>query len=303
MKCAKPPTPPDASCESRIADQIKVDRYIWGIITKKGANVVGELHLWVRGKGSSKVPLNYSANLTEPNEEALKKVAEDALDQLTSGPPKGWVHVKAGNIGGQVFIDGVPVGALTAGNGTFPLGSGAHQVVVKAPSYIDAEVQVSVKPNAITDAEVTLVPAEVKSETNLRRIGGFVGIGAGVAFGVAGIVSSVQVNGVKSDPTFQDFASRYAPSTNVCTAAKNHTAPGRGEGAAPPDSAYDDAASMCSKAQTFQVLQFVFYGLAAVTGGTGVYLLSTSSSAPKSGLTVSPRVAVGSGRLDLTYRW
>jgi len=36
LKCAEPP---DASCQSRIADQIKSDRYVWGTFQKKGANV------------------------------------------------------------------------------------------------------------------------------------------------------------------------------------------------------------------------------------------------------------------------
>ena len=53
-----------------------------------------------------------------------------------------------------------------------------------------------------------------------------------------------------------------------------------------------------------QVLQFVFYGLAAVAGGTGVYLLATSpSSAPKTGLTIQPYIGSGTGKVDLTYHF
>src|SRR3954463_14496133 len=38
LKC---PEPPDASCQSRIADQIKSDRYVWGTLKKpKGKQVV-----------------------------------------------------------------------------------------------------------------------------------------------------------------------------------------------------------------------------------------------------------------------
>src|ERR1051325_936057 len=36
LKC---PEPPDANCQSRIADQIKADRYIWGVIQKKGSTI------------------------------------------------------------------------------------------------------------------------------------------------------------------------------------------------------------------------------------------------------------------------
>ena len=181
MKCAKPPAPPDANCESRIADQIKANRFVWGIIKKKGPNVLGDVHFWVRGRGTSRYDLNYSSNLTEANDDALKKVATDAVLQLTGGPPKGSVHVKAGNVGGQVFVDGQPLGALTGGDGNYPLPSGPHKIVVKAPGYNDAESQVVVKPNASADVSLTLVPAAQKSTTNMRKVGGFIGIGAGVA--------------------------------------------------------------------------------------------------------------------------
>lgn len=307
MKCAKPPAPPDANCESRIADQIKVDRYIWGVLKKKGANVEGELHLWVRGKGTNKVDVTYSANLTEPNDDALKKVASDAIQQLTGGAPKGSAHIKVGNSGGQVFIDGQPVGALVAGEGTFALASGSHRVVVKAPGYADAEAQVAIKPNASSDVALTLVPVEPKSNLDMRRIGGYAGIGAGVAFGIVGVVSSLQVNSVRNDDKFTTYANQYVSSTDVCDAAANKQAPNpaKGERVLSGAATFDEAASMCSKASTFQVLQFVFYGLAAVSGGAGIYLLATSGGhqAPTTGLTVHPHVGLGNGGLDVAYRF
>jgi hypothetical protein len=131
LKC---PDPPDAGCQSRIADQIRADRYVWGTLSKvKGGNVTGELNFWVRGKGATTYKLEYSANLTEPQDEALKKVAMDAILKLTDGPPKGEVKVSAGGIAGQVFIDGQPLGALTGGQGTFFVPSGKHELIVKAP--------------------------------------------------------------------------------------------------------------------------------------------------------------------------
>src|SRR3954469_24743956 len=83
LKCTDPP---DANCQSRIADQIKADRFIWGTIQKKGPNVQGSLYLWVRGKGTNKVPVSYSATLTEANDDALRKIANSSMDQLTGGP-------------------------------------------------------------------------------------------------------------------------------------------------------------------------------------------------------------------------
>src|SRR6185437_7602483 len=74
----KCPEPPDANCQSRIADQIRSDRYVWGSIKKKGQIVSGQVPMWVRGKGTSNAPVEYTANLTEANEEALKKIASHA---------------------------------------------------------------------------------------------------------------------------------------------------------------------------------------------------------------------------------
>jgi len=292
MKCAEPP---DAACESRIADQIKADRYVWGIISKKGGSVSGELHLWVRGKGTAKVNVNYGANLTEANDEALKKVANDAIVALTGGPPKGTVHVKAGDVSGQVFVDGTPLGALNGGEGTFPLPAGSHKVVVKAQGYADAEAIVVVKPNGT--AEVSLHPstAEPDTPTNWRLVGGIAGLGAGVGFGIVGLISTLQVNGIQNDDSFADYRKKHPDSKDVCEDAK--------AGASDVDT---KVADQCSKGSTFEALQVIFYSLAAVSGGVGIYLLATSSrsdSAAATGLTVQPSIGKQSGRLDVTYRF
>lgn len=301
MKCPLPPALPDASCESRIADQIKADRFMWAVLKKQGESVVGELHLWVRGQGESKVDLNYTANLTEASDEALKTIARASVQQLTGGAPKGGVHIKAGTVGGQVFIDGQPMGALVAGEATFPLASGAHTIVVKAPGYADALAQIVVKPNTNSDVAMTLLAVEPKASPNYRRIGGFAAVGAGVAFGIVGVVSTLQVNGVKNDQGFITYANQYVSSTDVCDAANDKRGPDvtKGERALAGAASFEDAASMCSKAATFQALQFVFYGLAAVSAGTGAYLIATSQP----GFTLKPQVGLDSGRLDLAYAW
>ncbi|MCC6551784.1 MAG: hypothetical protein IT372_02025 [Polyangiaceae bacterium] len=294
---------PDASCQSKIADQIKTDRYIWGNVQKKGANVTGQVHLWVRGQGTTSAPLDYSANLTEPNDEALRRIAADTLQALTGGPPKGTIHVRvgAGVAGGQVFLDGKPVGALKGGEGTFPSASGPHKVLVKAPGYLDVESTVVVKPNVPADVALTPVPVETEEPVNWKRVGGFVGVGAGVAFGIVGVVGMVQVNGVQNDKVFTDYAAQFDSSVNVCDQAKN---PNAQIGPGSPD-----VADLCDKASTFSLIQAVFFPLAAVSAGLGTYLILTSqgdegaAAPPKTGWTVQPYVGKESGKLSATYRW
>ncbi|MDI1447336.1 PEGA domain-containing protein [Polyangium sp. 6x1] len=299
LKC---PDPPDAGCQSRIADQIRADRYVWGKLDKgKGGNVTGELHFWVRGKGTTNHKVEYSANLTEAQDEALRKVATEALTKLTDGPPKGEVKVKAGSVAGQVFVDGQPLGALANGEGTFFVPSGTHNLVVKAPGYADMSTEITVKPNSPTDVVVAPVPAGDSSPTNWKRIGGFAAIGAGVAFGAVGIYGTVTVNGVNKDPEYDRNQGFYDQQTNICDLARDQ--------AATVAAGFDREAvkSLCSKGETGQLLQLVFYPLAAIAAGAGVFLIATSGTAakekPTTGLMILPRVDRTGGKLDVGFRF
>lgn len=299
LKCSDPP---DSSCESRIADQIKADRYIWGNINKKGTDVEGEIHLWIRGKGATKQTVRYSANLTEANDEALKTIANDMISKLTDGPPKGSVLIKAGNVPGQVFIDGQPVGALVAGVGTFPVSAGPHQIVVKAPGYADTEGTVAVRPNATAELVLNPLAEDPSSKVNLRQVGGFVGLGAGVAFGVVGLVSALQVNSVQNDSEFQKYQDQFPGDGDVCQRADEKTMPTvvvQGAGS------HETISGLCSTATTFEIMQGVFFPLAAIAGGAGLYLLATSMDAPAAttGLTFHPQIGMDHGKLDVTFRW
>lgn len=297
LKCAEPP---DLNCQSRIADQIKADRYIWGTLKKKdkkSGQVKADLNLWVRGKGTSKWPVEYSANLTDQNDDSLKRIAADAIGNLTGGPPKGSIHVKAAGVGGQVFVDGQPIGALKGGEGTFPLPAGPHKVTVKAVGYADYDAQVVVRPTgAPTEVNTTLVSAG-SGPANWKRIGGFTALGVGVATAVVGFVSMAQVNGAQSvlegksagsDGKMINYRDRVSPSGDTCPAGAT--------------GALGDA---CSKGKTFQTVQIAMFPIAAVAGGLGIFMLATAGkSAPppgRTGWTVLPQVGPGAGKLDLTY--
>jgi len=284
LKCAEPP---DANCQSRIADQIKADRYVWGTVKKKDKKsgmVTADLHLWVRGKGTSQWPVEYSGNLTDQNDDSLRKVASDAIANLTGGPPKGGIHVHAGTVAGQVFLDGQPIGALKNGDGTFMVPAGSHKVTVKAVGFADTESQVVVKPTgAPLSLNLTLVPAGGSASFNGKRIGGYAALGGGVVFAVIGLVSALQVKSAQD--AIQDERKLHPASVDVC------------------DPAIVGIESACSKGKTFQALQIAMFPLAALAGGFGIYLIATSGkSAPRTGnLQVLPQVGPTGGRLDVTY--
>ncbi len=309
LKC---PDPPDAGCQSRIADQIRADRYVWGVLDKgKSGNVVGELHFWVRGKGTTNHKVDYSANLTESQDEALRKVAMESLNKLTDGPPKGEVKVKAGSVAGQVFVDGQPLGALTNGEGTFFVPSGTHKLVVKAAGYADMSSEITVKPNSPTDVVVAPVLAGDTSPRNWKRIGGFAAVGAGVAFGAVGLYGTIEVNRLNGlvhpetgDATLRRIRGAYPDSINVCDVATGDDT--KSTPAMTPGDKSSYIAGFCDPGGTAQILQLVFYPLAAIAAGAGVYLIATSGSAkekPKTGLMILPRVDRTGGKLDVGFRF
>lgn len=293
---------PDAGCQTRIADQIKSDRYLWGVLRKSDTDVEGALHLWTRGKPATSVPVKHSANLTEANDEPLRKIAADAVAALTGGPPQGSLRVRTGAAHASVLIDGKPAGNVQNGEATFTVTAGPHRVRVKSTGFLDSEASVVVLPGATPDVALSQMPAE-PPQSNWKRVGGFIGLGAGAAFGTVAVISSVQVASIQSDPRYTAYRGLFLTDVeDVCAPAQREAI--RGDIHADARTA-DAGIRLCEKTDTFMGLQYVFYPLAVVSAGLGAYLLVTSDSrsGERTGWTVQPSVGLGAGGLDVTYRW
>ncbi|HSQ64034.1 MAG TPA: hypothetical protein VLM85_12500 [Polyangiaceae bacterium] len=78
------PRPPDASCLDRIGKLLEVDHYFWGTVTKAAApdDVVAEIHYWGRGEIEQVARETYSDNLTDQNDDALRRIAFHLVEQL-----------------------------------------------------------------------------------------------------------------------------------------------------------------------------------------------------------------------------
>lgn len=301
LECAEPP---DAACETKMADQLKAERLLWGTLKKKNASTVdATLHLWTRGKGSQVTTVSYSANLTEANDESLSRVAQDALTQLTGGTPNGKVRLQVGTLSGQILEDGKPVGTLSGGVATVSLPPGRHVLVVRSEGIADMETTVEVEPLGTVD--VTLTPPPPEEGVDVQKILGFGTIGLGLGFAAVGVVSSLRIQGLNDD---LDPAREFVGADeDVCDVAEG----GR------RDPGFDTArvTEICDTAGTFETLQMIMYPLAAVSIGTGIVLLSTAdwSGDPETGaapgsrreakreLVLEPRVGLGRGNVRLTY--
>jgi hypothetical protein len=305
LECAEPP---DAACETKMADHLKAERLLWGTLGRKdGATVTGELHLWTRGQGSKDTAVTYSSNLTEANDESLRRVASEALEALTGGAPDGKVVLRVGTVDGQVLEGGRPIGRIVGGQATFTLPAGRHALTVRGSGTTDLEAFVDVKPLGTT--EMTLQPEAPASGPDWQKIAGFGAIGLGVGFAVVGVVASARIGALDDQ---LDPAREQVPSNqNVCDVVDR---------VGPENDAFAGAIQACDEAGTYEALQMIMYPLAAVSVGTGVVLLTTAdwSGDPESAaeasrratarreLVLHPRLGVGprgpsDGDVHLTY--
>jgi hypothetical protein len=191
------PQRPDAGCLQRIADLLKTDRFIWGLMTKQGAGphqVNAEMHFWARGKPDVVVRETYSDNLKDQGDDTLRKIASRSFDRLTGGPSTS-VTLHAGSADGTVLVDGEQTYPLQHGVATFLLVAGAHTVEVKATGFITARQNVVASGLATQDLNVELAieppPPPPRTPTSPRNVIMWGTLVAGGALLVAGGVLTI----------------------------------------------------------------------------------------------------------------
>lgn len=298
--------PPDAACQTKIADEIEEDRYLWGTLEKKGPNVHGTLNYWVRGKGTKSTELSYSANLTESADGALRGVARNAAYEITGGPPPAEVKIVAGNINAEVYVNDELIGTLQGGRGSFKLPAGTLEIVLKAEGY--EELTTTVEAQAGGSVEVALSPVAEQEGGGIefRKVGGFIGLGMGAAFGVIGLVSHIQVFNDREDESWQAFREQYPGKEDVCAEARAGTVTTNPQ---PSAMTREEAIDLCDRAETFELMQAIFYPLAAVSAGFGIYLLGTAdwggdgAESEQGDVTLRPRVGLTGGDLSLQVQF
>ncbi len=292
---------PDAECEQKISDRIKQDRFVWARVTKKGDAIQGELHFFQKGQPSQSTQLDYSANLTVGADETLIQVARGALERAGAGAPKGKVSVSAGKVTGQVYVDGKKVGDIVNGVGEYDVASGSHKLSVKTPEGAEMAAEFSLAPFGSTSVSLTPPPPPGKG-FDPKIIAGFGLVGAGLAFGIGGMYSSLKVNSIQGD--FKDnYAKNYGTDENACTTTKD-----------PLPLNHNKVLELCNQASTFKTYQAAFYPVAAVAAGVGFVLLGVSDWHPDKGakadakpkgatIDVAPMVGTTGGFLSVRARF
>ena len=295
LKCS---TKPDAVCQQRIADSLKSDRYVWGVMAKAGGGgqVNVELHLFRRGKPDFVIRETYSDTLKDQNDEKLRGLARRLFEELT-GTSAGRILVHAGTGGGEVIVDAGRRVPLVQGRATIEVASGPHNLEILVPGSSRRAKQVEVQNGGELIVEVDVDPTAeptvpVKPFPTRTVVGGSLVV-VGAALAVTSVIFGVKWLGLKGEET--DL--------------KNQLEAGKAV-AQPGDSAYrgGDPCSLdpnlsvkgtgmivrdfCAKdesAKTSSALAIGFGAGALVAGGIGIYLLATNPST-ESGAP-SPRTA------------
>lgn len=298
------PPKPDAACLQRIADQLRVDHYVWGTMSKKGGQVNADVHLWSRGKPQVDASAAYADSLTDPTQPALHAIAASLLSKLTGSATAttGTLLVRAGDGGGFVLVDGQERAPLRGGLARFPVDAGAHTVTVQIPGFNTSPQTVTTAANAEQEVNFTLSGAEVvaappgvaptpnDSGTGGVRARGILGYSAIVVGAGLLVVSGIEAANWFSDKSAGESDRQNVPRTvtDVC--------------ADPGNASAVDACNKSKNAKTVSTLGWIFAAVGAVAAGTGIWLVVTDTpeSGPRSGessnkrprTTAGPRVEV-----------
>lgn len=292
LKC---PAKPDANCQQKIADTLKSDRYVWGVMSKAGGGgqVNVELHLFRRGKPDFVIRETYSDSLKDKNDEKLRGLARRLFEELT-GTSAGHVIVRAGNGDGEVIVDGSRRVRLENGRATIELASGTHTLEVLPAGSTRRTKQVTVQNGGESVLDIELDagagqgPGEPSKPFPTRTVVGGSLVVVGTALAVTSVVFGVKWIGLKGDESglvdqlkagrSAALAGTYQAGTvynggNPCDYSASSPVQVLGSGKSTKD--------FCSKNSDATTASALFIGLgvgALVTGGVGAYLLTSKGS-------------------------
>ena len=259
--------PPDAACEEKIAREIKVDRFIWGTMKVEGNEVAGDLHFWVKGKGSTATTFKYSSNLTVAVDEALTGIARQKLDELTGGTPGGRIILRVGTFDGTVTVDGKPAGVLKQGVATVDVAAGPHVVSVEVPGYSAVTTKVDIGPREAREISLSPTPAP-EAGPPYQQIFGFTLLGLGAVS--AGVGAYGGIRSLQLTSELEEYAGDVPAGKSACEAG--------------PDGDYPNAQGtrraeiigLCQDGDTVETIHFIAFPVAGALAATGIILLATA---------------------------
>jgi hypothetical protein len=202
----------------------------------------------------------------------LLTIAENAPAQLI-GAAQGVLVVMAGNVNGQVFVDGQNMGTISDGRTELTVPIGQHQVRLVATGYKDAVGTIEIRPGA--SAELTLNPtpiegaapggdtveppqADTGSKTSTQKLIGYAGLGVGGAIALVGGYFWFKTLTNSGEDSFDEFKrTEVNKGQDACTVAEQK---GR-----------DDIVEFCDEHSTQQTLAWVLTPIGLAIAGRRAY--------------------------------
>jgi hypothetical protein len=315
--------------------------------TATGDNYNYALSLYSFDAGDNEIDQQLTASVSRVRSDIddLRPAARGWMSVLAGLPQVGTIVVRGATNGAQVLVDGEAVGVVSRGTFTArEIAAGGHLVEVQAEGQPGFRQRVNIEVGDTITLDARRAAAAGEGDANTADVGageasgdaaagsaaagagdgeeapaeggaslgtGFwVGVGA-AALGAAMIgltaYSWVELDSVDSDASWLAYrAAAAAPGQpngvdDICVPAEA----GLDLGTAP--GTVDRVRSLCSTANTFEPLQYVFLGLGIVGLGTGIYLISSglgadderASAAPAAGsLSVRPVFGLRQGGLE-----
>jgi hypothetical protein len=268
----------DAPCLQRVGDQLKSDRFFWGVVSNApNKQLNADVHLWQRGKPDSIVRETFADNLKTPNDETLQGIAARIFEKLSTAsvaPVMGAtgaiaIHVGA-DVTGEVFIDGKQVGHVEKGEGRVEIMPGTYVFELRARGFIPSRQTVTVVAGGETGATLAMVaeapPLEAKSGASSRKILGWSLVGVGVVAVVVAVIEAAQWSSLQSsvdeDKQGKDGRGNYDVAGVGVTDPCEHDTP-----------AAQSACDTNSSAKTTSAIAWVAGGVGVAAIGVGAFIL------------------------------
>jgi len=316
----------DAACLAQIAESLEADIVVYGTLRRTSAKTEYDYELGLSMFSKANGAIERSITETIPRGQAgfrsFGEHAESLLRKLANEKQQGAIVVAVNTPSATVFVDGVEAG--TATGGVFRLEEvevGERRVDVQAEGHAQYSTRVSVVAGEDANVNAQLVPVQTQAAVAVDSgsVGGgslewlgwtLVGVSAASLVGVG--VSALVVSGVEDDDLYQEYRDRIARDNalagmtvvdDICEEADAGLPHGLS------NAEVVEVADLCSKADTFEVLQWVFLGTAVVAGGAGAYILLTDDggdsdeAARKATFALRPSFGRDSAHLQATLRF
>jgi hypothetical protein len=197
------PARPPPECQERIGEQIKAERYIWGVVSRgAGGQVTAELHLYRKGKSDLVFKESYADNLKDPQDDMLRKIAQRALEHFGKSVI-GVVVVRAGNLDGEVVVDGQKRVPLKGGAARIELAPGGHAVELAVPGVAPEKRNVLVTAGEETAVELTppsaREPVAPHKPFPTRKVIGGVALAAGIGLAALSVERTLRWSALRDE--------------------------------------------------------------------------------------------------------